>query len=104
FNPAVNQHWMCDEGRFTYKELRQDRLVGPLVDGLPAPWDRALATAAERLLGAIESDRARVGVVFSPHHLNEDNYVLARLARDIWGLERVYVGGRAPVPERSDGK
>ena len=29
-NPYVNQHWMCDEGRFTYKRIYNDRLGTPL--------------------------------------------------------------------------
>ena len=40
FNPDVNGYWMSDDGRFTYHELRQERLAGALVGGLPAGWDR----------------------------------------------------------------
>lgn len=101
-NPEVNEHWMCDEGRFTYHELRDDRLAAPFVDGLPAGWERALTRATELITGALEQRKSSVGVVFSPAHSNEDNYVLARLARDIWEIEHVYVGGRPPVPGRAD--
>jgi NADH-quinone oxidoreductase subunit G len=101
-NPDVNDFWMCDEGRFTYHELREQRLAGPIVDGLPASWERALAAAADQLKPAIEADRTRVGVVLSAQHTNEDNYVLAKLARSMWQLERLYVGGKAPAPERAD--
>ena len=101
-NPEVNDYWMCDEGRFTYHELRDDRLVGPTVDGLPSSWDRALARANERLAPLVADAPGSVGVVFSPRHSNEDNYLLARLARDIWRCERFYLGGRPPVPERAD--
>ena len=27
-NPAVNKYWMCDDGRFTYKEIRHRRQSG----------------------------------------------------------------------------
>ncbi|HLU65855.1 MAG TPA: molybdopterin-dependent oxidoreductase, partial [Kofleriaceae bacterium] len=101
-NPQVNKHWMCDEGRFTYHDLRRRPLVTPTIGGLPARWEQALARAAMLLTAAIESDRDSVGVVFSPQHTNEDNYVLARLVREIWGLERFYLGGKPPVPERAD--
>lgn len=101
-NPDVNDYWMCDEGRFTYHALREDRLAGPVVDGLPAKWETALAEAARRLKPVLSENRGAVGVVFSPQHTNEDNYVLARLARDIWQLERFYIGGKAPVPDRAD--
>jgi NADH-quinone oxidoreductase subunit G len=101
-NSAVNGHWMCDEGRFTYHELKAARLATPVVNGLPSRWDAALTQAAN----ALDAVRARsvdaIGVVFSPRHTNEDNYALARLARDIWGLKRFYVGGRGAVPERAD--
>ena len=101
-NPQVNDYWMCDEGRFTYHELREDRLAGPVVEGLPASWDRGLAAAAERLKPALERDRSRVGVVLSPQHTNEDNFVLAKLAQNMWQLSRLYMGGKPPAPERAD--
>lgn len=101
-NLDVNKYWMCDEGRFTYHELRQQRMAGPVLDGLPASWDRALSRAAEKLTTAIAADKNRVGVVLSTQHTNEDNYVLAKLAREIWQLERIYVGGKPAAPERAD--
>jgi NADH-quinone oxidoreductase subunit G len=93
---------MCDEGRFTYHELRRDRLASPVVDGLPSSWDRALASAAARLEPLLGGARNQVGVVLSAQHTNEDNYALIKLARDVWQLDNVYVGGRAPAPDRAD--
>jgi NADH-quinone oxidoreductase subunit G len=101
-NPDVNQFWMCDEGRFTYHALRQARVAGPVVDGLPARWETALARAAGMLKQILERDRSRLGVVLSAQHGNEDNYALARLARDIWQLPRLFASGKAPRPERAD--
>jgi NADH-quinone oxidoreductase subunit G len=101
-NAEVNDYWMCDEGRFTYHDLRSDRLATPVVGGLPAGWDRALKVAADGLTAALEADRSAVGVVLSAQHTNEDNYVLAKLARDVWQLDRIYLGGKPPVPERAD--
>jgi NADH-quinone oxidoreductase subunit G len=99
-NPDVNKYWMCDEGRYTYNELDQQRLAGPVVDGLPASWDVALKTAA-KLLGDAVADPSSVGVVLSAQHTNEDNFVLAKLAAAL-KIERIYVGGKAPRPERAD--
>jgi NADH-quinone oxidoreductase subunit G len=101
-NAQVNKHWMCDEGRFTYKELALERLAGPVVDGLPSSWDAALQTAAKALQEALETDRTQVGVVFSAQHSNEDNYVLARLAREFWQVGRLYIAGKPDAPERAD--
>ncbi|MCG8417012.1 MAG: 2Fe-2S iron-sulfur cluster-binding protein [Proteobacteria bacterium] len=103
-NPDVNQYWMCDEGRFTYRALRDNRLAGPVIDGLPASWDRALGVAADKLKAALDGDKSKLGVILSAQHSNEDNFVLSKLARDIWQLGKIYLGGKAPVPERADDK
>jgi len=98
----INKYWMCDEGRFSYHALRSNRVAAPFVHGLPAGWDRSLATAAELLNRSMARDRSRVAVVFSAQNCNEDNFALAKLARDVWHLERFYVAGRPPVPGRAD--
>lgn len=100
----VNGHWMCDEGRFTYHALTEHRLAVPVVNGLPANWKKATDTAAEKIKSAIESNLGAVGVVFSPHRTNEENYVLARLAKEVWKIDRLYVGGKAPDQDRADDK
>jgi NADH-quinone oxidoreductase subunit G len=101
-NPEVNQYWMCDEGRFTYHDLRDARLAAPLVDGLPAGWDKAISNAAKRL-GVFLKDPSTLGVVLSASCSNEDNFALAKLAKD-WGARHVIVAGRDAVPERADGR
>jgi NADH-quinone oxidoreductase subunit G len=103
-NPDVNDYWMCDEGRFTYHDLRRDRLGGPVVAGMPSSWDRALEVAAKQIAAALAADRTSVGVVLSAQHENEANYLLAKLGVDIWQLENVYIGGKQSVPERADDK
>ncbi|MCA9675332.1 MAG: (2Fe-2S)-binding protein [Kofleriaceae bacterium] len=99
-NPDVNQYWMCDEGRFTYHELREDRLAVPTSGGLPASWDRALAAAAQQLQAALKTP-AQVGVVLSAQASNEENFALAKLAA-AWKVPNVFVASRAPVPDRAD--
>ncbi len=101
-NAEVNQYWMCDEGRFTYHNLRKDRIVAPVVDGLPASWSQALDVVASGLKDRVAEQRSSVGVVLSPQHSNEANYALFKLAHAIWGLDKVYLGGLLPVPERAD--
>ncbi|MFY9932585.1 MAG: NADH-quinone oxidoreductase subunit NuoG, partial [Streptosporangiaceae bacterium] len=57
-DPAVNEEWNCDKGRWAFTYATQpDRLTGPLVrdfDGrlVPASWSHALAVAAAGLLAA----------------------------------------------------
>jgi len=102
YNPEVNQYWMCDEGRFTYHPLREQRLAIPTVDGLPANWDRAVSAAADRL-AALLKEPSQVGIVLSEQHSNEDNFALAKLAV-AWKVSHVFVGGKLPVAARADGR
>lgn len=100
-NPDVNGHWMCDEGRFTYHDLREGRLAAPVVDGLPASWDRALKIAGEKLAAASKSSGG-VAVVLSAQNANEENFALARLAA-AWKAQLFWTA-RPPRPERADDK
>jgi len=101
-NEEVNKHWMCDEGRFTYKDVHENRLVTPLLDGLPTSWEKGLAAATTKLQAVLDAERGSVGVVLAYGHTNEDNWLLARLAREFLGVERVYAAGKPPVPGRAD--
>ena len=100
-NPDVNQYWMCDEGRLEYHDLREQRLAGATVDGLPAGWDRAVTAAAAKITAALKDNA--VGVALSASASNEDNYALAKLAKAL-GLTKVFVGAKPPVPGRADGR
>jgi len=92
-NPAVNKHWMCDEGRFTYKPVHAGRLAAPFVRGTPVEWDRALDEAGKLLRAALDAGPAKVGVVFNAQSTNEDLYALGRLAFDHLGLTKTYLAG-----------
>ncbi|MEO6953840.1 MAG: 2Fe-2S iron-sulfur cluster-binding protein [Polyangia bacterium] len=101
-NLAVNKYWMCDEGRFTYHAVRKDRHAIATLRGEPAAVDKALAAASDRLAAVLQSaGPGVVGVVLNAQATNEDNYALAKLATAL-GIERFYLAGRAPRPERQD--
>jgi NADH-quinone oxidoreductase subunit G len=92
-NPAVNKHWMCDEGRFTYKRVHAERLTAPLVAGLPVDWDKGLDEAGRRLRAALDASPAKVAVVFNAQSTNEDLHALARLSFDHLRLTKAYLAG-----------
>ena len=100
-NAKVNDYWMCDEGRLTYHDLREERLAAATVDGLPAGWDRAIKAAADCL--AIGRTAGQFAVVLSALHCNEDNFALAKLAQ-AWGVSNVYLAAKPQVPARADGR
>jgi NADH-quinone oxidoreductase subunit G len=93
-NPAVNKHWMCDEGRFTYKRVHHDRLAAPVSAGIPVEWDRALADAGRLLRAALDANPAEVGVVMSAQSTNEDLHALAKLTFEHLGLGKAYLSGQ----------
>jgi NADH-quinone oxidoreductase subunit G len=97
-NPEVNKFWMCDEGRFTYKEIDTNRVAAPRIGGETTSMDKAIAFAAERLAGV---PRELVGVVLNAQATNEDNYALLKAAKAL-GIGLVYLAGRPPRPERAD--
>jgi len=82
-DPAVNEEWNCDKGRWAFTYATQsDRLVSPLVRDpggrlRPASWAEALAVAARGLLAA----RGRAGVLPGGRLTLEDAYGYAKFAR-----------------------
>jgi NADH-quinone oxidoreductase subunit G len=109
-NLQVNKYWMCDEGRFAYKDVRHKRLASSRLGmghGQPAQItsiDKAVAFAAERM-DRLASQGATLGLVFSAHVTNEALFALSLLATRLVsrGAEvRTYVTGTAPRPERAD--
>ena len=98
-NDAVNQFFMCDEGRFNYKWInRPDRLEAPLAAGQPVDWEVAVAAAARALHGK------RAYVVASPSLSNETLYLLKRLVAKTGGSGHFAVrqGVEAPLPGVGD--
>ncbi|HUB21507.1 MAG TPA: NADH-quinone oxidoreductase subunit G [Streptosporangiaceae bacterium] len=89
-DPAVNEEWNCDKGRWAFTYATQpDRLTAPLVRDdygvlVPASWPHALAVAAAGLTAARDArdERARgVGVLAGGRLTLEDAYAYAKFAR-----------------------
>jgi NADH-quinone oxidoreductase subunit G len=85
-NDAVNDTWICDAGRMSYREIgATDRLQHALVRGsLGVPeatsFDAAIDASAARLSRLRDSKGpAAIAVVASAHATNEDLSVLRRL-------------------------
>jgi NADH-quinone oxidoreductase subunit G len=84
-DPAVNEEWNCDKGRFAFTYVTQrDRILTPLVRGesgelAPASWPEALERAAEGLREAM--DAGGVGVLPGGRLTYEDAYAYGKFAR-----------------------
>jgi NADH-quinone oxidoreductase subunit G len=97
-NDAVNETWMCDEGRFSYKAINAEtRLLHPQVRQgeqlVRATWADALQQAAT-LLQRHGSDA--VGVLVAPQGTNEDCYLLARFVAEVCPTPHVVLFPGAP--------
>ncbi|WP_253919090.1 NADH-quinone oxidoreductase subunit G [Dietzia psychralcaliphila] len=103
-DPAVNEEWNCDKGRWAFAYATQpDRLTTPMIRGLdgglvPVPWSTALATAAAGLSAA----RGRTGVLAGGRLTREDAYAYAKFARAVLGTDDVDFRARHQSPEEAE--
>ena len=80
-NPDVNQWWICDAGRYSYKLIDDDRVEYPLVDDRIVAVERALGATAEALRAAGEA----VGVLVATTATNEEMFLARTLFADRLG-------------------
>ncbi len=97
-DPAVNEEWNCDKGRwaFTYAAAA-DRITTPLVrdesgELVPTSWTEALQRAAEGLREA--RDNGGVGVLPGGRLTVEDAYAYAKFARVVLGTNDIDMRAR----------
>ncbi|WP_369139537.1 NADH-quinone oxidoreductase subunit G [Modestobacter versicolor] len=101
-DPAVNEEWNCDKGRYGFRYASSnERLTTPLVrrDGVlqPASWPEAWAAAAEGLRAAQQA--GGVGVLPGGRLTVEDAYAYAKFARVVLGTDDVDARARAHSAE-----
>jgi NADH-quinone oxidoreductase subunit G len=108
YNPEVNQWWMCDHGRTSYRALKgSDRLTGSLIRGeqgfARADLATASAVAATRLkeVVAAHGPDAVAGVV-SARATNEEMFLLTQLLRLGVGTSRVLGVSWSPAGATGD--
>ncbi|MBI4239233.1 MAG: (2Fe-2S)-binding protein [Deltaproteobacteria bacterium] len=97
-NNDVNECWMCDEGRLTYKYINApDRVVTPFARSpenrqwTRASWDTVLAQLRTILAQVSVAERA---VVLSAQCSNEENFAWTRLVRETWAGARLFATRR----------
>ncbi len=95
-NEAVNQEWMCDQGRLTYKPYNTDRVLkarlGRGAEGQAAGREAAVTAAAAALTAA--RGQGGLALLASPVAALEDLLAAFAVASEGLGLKEVYVGGR----------
>ena len=80
-NPEVNDHWLCDYGRFSHEKYDTDRVVVPKVrhdDYLGiSTWNEAM----EAIVDAVR-DAQSIGVIASAQMTNEEAFLAKQLFVD----------------------
>jgi len=103
FNPHVNDYWICDEGRYSYKAandpgllasfyLRADSNLGP------AGIDKVLNSVAQTLSQIARSGGKTIGIL-SPFLTVEEAYLASTYLK---GLNSTNVLALGPVPSEGD--
>jgi NADH-quinone oxidoreductase subunit G len=98
-NPLVNDYWICDEGRYSYKAANDPNLLAAMYvrvnnDLQPAPIDEAVKTV-DRGLKEIAGGGGRIAAVLSPFLTVEEAFLLARYVK---GLSPANVLALGPIP------
>src|SRR6185312_14222097 len=89
-NPAVNNFWMCDIGRFEYHWIEgEDRIRKPLarVDDLqqPVSWHELHSKLRDRLAVAGRANPEGVQFLLSAHASHEEFFLFRRLTEELVG-------------------
>ena len=77
-NPDVNQWWMCDEGRYGYKFVDQNRILESKGGGV-----QALANEIK------QTPKAKIAVLISTHLTNEDMKAILKFFKEEQGIQNV---------------
>ncbi len=103
-DPAVNEEWNCDKGRWAFQYAQApDRLRVPLVrdpdtgELVETSWPDAMATAAAGLAAAHRTHG--VGVLVGGRATVEDAYAYAKFARTVLDTNDVDFRARPHSPE-----
>jgi len=104
YNPDVNQWWMCDEGRYGYKAIDQNRIAQVRLqtngNARPSTWEDGVAQLAAILAQRRSAKQLdQVGVVLSSTLTNEDLYAAKRVFGAL-GVRQVVF--QRPRPGKSD--
>ncbi|MGZ5494891.1 MAG: 2Fe-2S iron-sulfur cluster-binding protein, partial [Thermoanaerobaculia bacterium] len=101
-NPDVNDHWLCDYGRFSHERYDTDRVVVPKVRREEAlgisTWNEALEAIETAINGA---SGGKIVILASAHMTNEEAYLAKKLAGAIGATIDVMVDAIGPIRMKS---
>lgn len=93
-NKAVNQYWMCDEGRLDYMKYNTNRISGAKARGdVPFP---SLQDGVSKAAQLLNQHKGKILFVGSGKASLESNFVLRELAQQLGSKEVVWVNHTDP--------
>jgi NADH-quinone oxidoreductase subunit G len=100
-NPEVNDHWLCDYGRFSYERYETDRVVVPKVRNEDeylgiSTWTEALDAISDAL-----ADATNVAMIASANMTNEEAAIAKELADRVGAKVSVMVDSIGPIKMKS---
>jgi NADH-quinone oxidoreductase subunit G len=104
-NPLVNDYWICDEGRLSYKSANDPALWNscsvrrPEGKGLEPTFIDQAIREVERRLSALATQGGRIAGILSPFLTVEEAYLFAKYLK---GLGPDHVLALGPVPVRGE--
>jgi len=95
-NEAVNQEWMCDDGRVSYKFLNKERAFTAREGRGALAKEPPVAQVAKDAAAALKAaaDRQTAALLLSPLASLEDLLAVALVAKEAFGISQAFVGGR----------
>jgi len=93
-NPEVNQYWICDEGRYDYHFIDQNRILWPQEKQgaalQPTSWEEALEKIAGKIQELKNSKQTdKIAVIASAQLINEDLFIIRKLFQESLGISNV---------------
>jgi NADH-quinone oxidoreductase subunit G len=100
-NPHVNDYWICDDGRYTYKRANDPNLLAAMYmrsknDLAPVAPERALESIELGLAEIVDSG-GRIAAMLSPFLTVEETYLLAKFVK---GKGAAHLLALGPIPTR----
>ncbi len=90
-NLAVNQYWMCDEGRYSTKSIDHGRRIAHGEKGQLRTSEYLLARVSDAIKGAIAQGGDKIAILLSPQMTNEELWAWKWLAQSL-GILQVEMG------------
>lgn len=101
-NREVNDWWVCDQGRMSYKQIHAERVLAPVSMASGQPVRVSWEAAVDAVRGQIADAGDRLAVVVSATLDNETLYLLRRFQREALPTARIYLAGRPDGTDQDD--